>query len=39
VNHCRRVEIKTGDIETGACNRFRDEPGGCPLIGQVVSGM
>jgi hypothetical protein len=27
------------DIETGAFWRFRDEPGGCPLTGQVVSGM
>lgn len=28
-----------GDIETGASFWCRDEPGGCPLIGQVVSGM
>jgi hypothetical protein len=27
------------DIETGTVKRFRDEPGGCPPIGQVVSGM
>jgi hypothetical protein len=27
------------DIETGDCMSFRDEPGGCPFIGQVVSGM
>ena len=27
------------DIETGAFWRSRDEPGGCPLTGQVVSGM
>jgi hypothetical protein len=27
------------DIETGAFWRFRDEPGGRPLTGQVVSGM
>ena len=26
-------------IETGAKNRSRDEPGGCPFIGQAVSGM
>jgi hypothetical protein len=26
-------------IKTGAVNRLRDEPGGCPLIGQAVSGM
>src|SRR5215213_1440748 len=27
------------DIETGAVKRARDEPGGCPPIGQVVSGV
>lgn len=27
------------DIETGAFKWSRDEPGGCPLIGQVVSGV
>ena len=27
------------DIETGVSMRSRDEPGGCPFIGQVVSGM
>jgi hypothetical protein len=27
------------DIETGEAKSLRDEPGGCPLIGQVVSGM
>jgi hypothetical protein len=27
------------DIETGAIKKFRDEPGGCPPIGQAVSGM
>jgi hypothetical protein len=27
------------DIETGAVKRARDEPGGCPLIGQAVSGV
>jgi hypothetical protein len=26
-------------IRTGVSMRSRDEPGGCPLIGQVVSGM
>jgi hypothetical protein len=25
--------------EPGRCFAFRDEPGGCPLIGQAVSGM
>ena len=29
----------SGDIETGVSKRSRDESGGCPLIGQVVSGM
>jgi hypothetical protein len=28
-----------GDIRTGAVTRARDKSGGCPLIGQVVSGM
>ncbi len=27
------------DIETGVSGCPRDEPGGCPLTGQVVSGM
>jgi hypothetical protein len=27
------------DIETGETKSFRDESGGCPGIGQVVSGM
>jgi hypothetical protein len=27
------------DIKTGMSFVSRDEPGGCPLIGQVVSGM
>lgn len=27
------------DIETGASGCLRDEPGGCPLTGQVVPGM
>jgi hypothetical protein len=26
-------------IETGEVKSFRDEPGGCPLIGQAVSGV
>ena len=33
---CRNLE---GDIETGVSMRSRDEPGGCPFIGQAVSGM
>ena len=33
---CRK---ETDDIETGVCYGSRDEPGGCPLTGQVVSGM
>jgi hypothetical protein len=27
------------DIETGVCACLRDEPGGCPLTGQAVSGV
>jgi hypothetical protein len=27
------------DIKTGAIDQLRDEPGECPLIGQVVSGV
>jgi hypothetical protein len=27
------------DIETGLVKRARDEPGGCPSIGQAVSGV
>src|SRR5712691_6690467 len=33
---CRKL---MGGIETGPGVRVRDEPGGCLLIGQVVSGM
>jgi hypothetical protein len=33
---CREVG---SDIETGVSMQFRDESGGCPLIGQSVSGM
>jgi hypothetical protein len=33
------VSKQAADIETGAVKWRRDEPGGCPLIGQVVSGM
>ena len=29
----------TDDIETGLAEMARDEPGGCLLTGQVVSGM
>jgi len=27
------------DIRTGVSTQSRDEPGGCPPIGQAVSGM
>jgi hypothetical protein len=27
------------DIETGVSMRSRDKPGGCPFIGQAVSGI
>jgi hypothetical protein len=31
---------KTGDgIKTGVCVKPRDESGGCPFIGQAVSGV
>jgi hypothetical protein len=33
---CRKL---VDDIETGATPESRDEPGGCPPIGQAVSGM
>jgi hypothetical protein len=29
----------SGDIRTGAVTWARDKSGGCPLIGQAVSGM
>ena len=31
--------VRMNDIETGEYQGFRDEPGGCPFIGQVVSGV
>jgi hypothetical protein len=30
---------RMSDIETGEYQGSRDEPGGCPFIGQVVSGV
>jgi hypothetical protein len=33
---CRNDKV---GIETGETHSSRDEPGGCPVIGQVVSGM
>ncbi|GIJ26314.1 hypothetical protein Vqi01_14760 [Micromonospora qiuiae] len=33
------VSKQEDDIKTGAVKWRRDEPGGCPLIGQAVSGM
>ena len=31
---------KTGDgIKTGVCAKLREESGGCPFIGQAVSGV
>jgi hypothetical protein len=40
---CKRIAADVSklrdDIETGVSMRLRDEPGGCPPIGQVVSGM
>jgi hypothetical protein len=34
----KRRDLGTG-IETGVSMQSRDEPGGCPLIGWVVSGV
>jgi hypothetical protein len=34
----KRREFKSG-IETGECHSSREESGGCPLIGQAVSGV
>ena len=33
------VSKQAADIKTGAVKWRRDEPGGCPLTGRVVSGM
>jgi len=33
------VSKQAADIKTGAVKWRRDEPGGCPLIGQAVSGI
>jgi hypothetical protein len=33
------VSKQVDDIKTGAVKWRRDEPGGCPPMGQVVSGM
>ena len=35
------VDVSKGPglTSTGAGNQFQDESGGCPLIGQAVSGM
>ena len=38
-DRCRSVETYKDGIETGVSFRSRDEPGGCPPTGQVVSGM
>ena len=35
----RSVESYTDDIETEVSIRLRDKSGGCPLIGQTVSGI
>ena len=32
-------KLFSDDIKTGVWCVLRDEPGGCPLIGQVVSGV
>ena len=33
------VSKRQDGIETGETHSSRDEPGGCPVIGQAVSGM
>ncbi|SNR95705.1 hypothetical protein SAMN06265360_1446 [Haloechinothrix alba] len=33
------VSKHLGGVETGEAKSPRDEPGGCPLIGQVAPGM
>jgi hypothetical protein len=33
------IEITTDDIRTGVGNALWEKPGGCPLTGQVVSGV
>jgi len=38
-DHCWSIETLSDDIKTGVWCVLRDEPGGCPLIGQVVSGV
>ena len=35
----RKRRNKLDDIETGESKSLRDEPGGCPLTGQAVSGV
>ena len=35
----RDQEGEPDDIKTGVCACLRDEPGGCPLTGQAVSGV
>jgi hypothetical protein len=34
----KRRKIRDG-IKTGVCALLRDKPGGCPLVGQAVSGV
>jgi hypothetical protein len=36
---CPSVENSKDDIETGVYIRLRDKSGGCPFIGQTVSGI
>jgi hypothetical protein len=38
-DHWGSIEIISDGIETGVSSDLRDEPGGCPLIGQVVPGV
>ena len=36
---CRSIETLSDDAKTGVWCEFRDQPGGSPPIGQVVSGV
>ena len=38
-DHCGSIETTSDGIKTGVWFELRDEPGGCPLIGQAVSGV
>ena len=39
MNHCGKRRKRSGVIKTGVQSLPRDEPGGCLLTGQVVTGV